>query len=123
MTAWAWSGGDDPLPVVLDDPGEGRGAARQARSSHALPLPLLRWRVLEAGTTPPRTAVRGLCAAPVRDRLCVSDWCPICRRMDGTHATVFHVHMPRIEQERIRAWFSEEEGAAWLKWRLEEYER
>jgi hypothetical protein len=37
------------------------------------------------------------------------DECPICRRQDGTHATVFHVWMPQIEQER-RRWLSEREA-------------
>jgi hypothetical protein len=34
------------LPMVLDNPNEGRGPARQTRPPHALPLPLLRRSVL-----------------------------------------------------------------------------
>jgi hypothetical protein len=52
----------------------------------------------------------------------VIDWCPICRRFDGTHATVFHVFMPKAVQERIREWFSEEEAIKWLKARLVDFE-
>jgi hypothetical protein len=43
------------------------------------------------------------------------DFCPICRRSDGTHWTIPHVWMPREEQARRMRWFSEDEAAAWLR--------
>ena len=49
-----------------------------------------------------------------------SEWCPVCHRDDGTHATVFHVWMPRAEQERRLRWFTSEEAEAWLRRRLAE---